>query len=55
MKNKLMKTYKQFNQSRRKKTLVQRFFSVFLPEAVYRNTKIEHPKTSRKEVFSFLK
>lgn len=51
----LKKTYKQFARSRQKKSLVQRFFNAFLSEAVYRNTKIEHPEVSRKDIFSFLK
>jgi len=51
----LKRTYKQFIKYKQKKSLVQRFFSAFLPEAVYRNTKIEHPEASRKEILSFLK
>jgi len=55
MKNQLKKTYKQFAYSKQKKLLLKRFFSGFLSEAVYRNTKIEHPEASRKEIFTFLK
>ncbi len=55
MTNKLKRTYKQFAHAKQKKSLVQRFFNAFLPEAVYRNTKIEHPEASRKDIFSFLK
>ncbi len=55
MTKKLKRTYKQFANSKKKKSSVQRFFNAFLPEAVYRNTKIEHPEASRKEIFSFLK
>lgn len=55
MTKQLKKTYKQFIHSKQKKSLVQQFFRAFLPEAVYRNTKIEHPEASRKDIFSFLK
>jgi len=55
MTKQLKKTYKQFANSKQKKSLVRRFFSTFLSEAVYRNTKIEHPEASRKDIFSFLK
>ncbi|KKP67024.1 MAG: hypothetical protein UR63_C0024G0013 [Candidatus Roizmanbacteria bacterium GW2011_GWC2_35_12] len=47
--------YKIFFRMKKKQSALKRFFSVFLPEAVYRNTKIEHPEISRKDVFSFLK
>lgn len=54
--NKQIRTnYKRFSQMRQKQSALRRFFSAFLPEAVYRNTKIEHPEASRKDIFSFLK
>lgn len=55
MRNQLKKTYKQFAHSKQKKSHLQRFFNGFLSEAVYRNTKIEHPQASRKEILTFLK
>lgn len=54
--NEQIKTnYKIFSQMKKKQSALKRFFSAFLPEAVYRNTKIEHPEVSRKAVSSFLK
>jgi hypothetical protein len=54
--NRQIKTnYKIFSQMKKKQSALKRFFNVFLPEAVYRNTKIEHPEASRKEICSFLK
>jgi len=55
MKNNLVKNYKKFSSLKKKQSVLKRFFSAFLPEAVYRNTKIEHPEASRKDIFSFLK
>lgn len=54
--NRQIKTnYKRFSRMKKKQSALKRFFYAFLPEAVYRNTKIEHPKASRKDIFSFLK
>lgn len=55
MKNTLSINYKKFSSLKGKQSVLTRFFHVFLPEAVYRNTKIEHPNVSRKAVSSFLK
>lgn len=55
MRNNLKKNYKTFLRVKKKQSILKRFFNAFLPEAVYRNTKIEHPKASRKDIFSFLK
>lgn len=55
MRNNLKKNYKKFLRVKKKQSVLEKFFDAFLPEAVYRNTKIEHPKASRKDVFSFLK
>jgi len=55
MKDNLAKNYKKFSNLKNKKTVLKRFFNVFLSEAVCRNTKIEHPDSSRKDIFSFLK
>lgn len=55
MTKKLQKTYKKFSKIKNKKTLLNKFFNAFLPEAVYRNTKIEHPEASKKKILSFLK
>lgn len=55
MKNNLAKNYKKFSNLKNKQTVLKRFFNVFLSEAVYRNTKMEHPNSSKKDIFSFLK
>lgn len=55
MENTLITNYKKFSSLKGKKTALKRFFHAFLGEAVYRNTKIEHPSMSRKTVSSFLK
>lgn len=55
MRNELNKNYKKFLILKKKQSVLQRFFNAFLNEAVYRNTKIEHPEASRKDIFSFLK
>jgi hypothetical protein len=51
----LSTNYKKFSLLKGKQSVLTRFFHAFLPEAVYRNTKIEHPRVSRKAVSSFLK
>lgn len=55
MNRQIKANYKRFSQMKKKQSALKRFFSAFLPEAVYRNTKIEHPEASRKDIFSFLK
>jgi len=55
MKNTLITNYKKFFSLKGKQTALTRFFHAFLGEAVYRNTKIEHPRVSRKTVSAFLK
>ncbi len=55
MVKKLKRTYQQFTQLKYKETALKRFFDLFLLEAIYRTTKIEYPKVTRKEIFSFLK
>lgn len=55
MRKKLVKKYKKFIFLKKKKSLLGKFFNSFLPEVVYRSTKIEHPKALRKEIISFLK
>ncbi len=55
MRNKLSKNCKKILAMKKKQSALNRFFNAFLPEARYRNTKIEHPKASRKDIFSFLK
>lgn len=54
--NKQIKTnYKRFSQMKKKQSALKRFFRAFLSEAVYRNTKIEHPEASKEDIFSILK
>ena len=55
MKKLLSANYKKFSLLKGKKSILTRFFHAFLPEAVYRNTKIEHPHVSRKTVSAYLK
>lgn len=55
MTKQLKRTYKQFARLKDRRKLLQRFFDSFLPEAVYRTTKIEYPEVTRKQIFSFLK
>jgi len=40
---------------KKKQSALDKFFNAFLTEAVYRNTKIEDPKVTRSDIFSFLK
>jgi hypothetical protein len=55
MRKSLSTNYKKFSSLKRKQSVLSRFFHAFLPEAVYRNTKIEHPHVSKKTVSAFLK
>ena len=55
MNRQIKANYKKFSRMKKKQSALNRFFNAFLPEAIYRNTKIEHPKASRKDIFSFLK
>lgn len=51
----LKRNHKLFLHKRRRGPLLQKFFNSFLSEAVYRSTKIEHPRVSRKGVFPLMK
>jgi hypothetical protein len=55
MTKKLRQSYQQFAQLKYKEVALKRFFALFLPEAIYRTTKIEYPEVTRKQIFSFLK
>lgn len=52
MTKKLVRNYKSYLKLRNKKSKLERFFHAFLPEMVFRSTKIEHPHISRKTVAS---
>lgn len=55
MTNKLKRTYRQFVRLKHREASLKRHFDLFLPEAIYRTTKIERPEVTRKQIFSFLK
>lgn len=55
MKQKLKKNYNKFLKTKNKKSALKKFFSLFLPEAIYRTTKSEENSVSRKKVFAILK
>ena len=55
MKKTLSSNYKKFILLKGRRSVLMRYFHTFLPEAIYRNTKIEHPNVSKKIVESFLK
>lgn len=55
MRNNILKNYKKFINQKRKQSLLNRFFNYFLPEVIYRNTKIEHPESSKKDILSIIK
>lgn len=55
MTNALRKNYREYKKIKNKKRLLDRFFRVFLNEAIFRTTKIEHPDVSRKTITSALR
>lgn len=50
----LLDNYKKFQQQKQKQSLLNKFFNSFLPEAVYRTTKIENDDITRKQVNTYL-
>jgi hypothetical protein len=48
MAKKLAKNYKSFLMLKNKKIRLERFFHAFLPEILFRSTKIEYPDITRK-------
>lgn len=48
----LVKNYKSFLKSKNKKSRLVKFFHAFLPEVIFRTTKIEHGNVSRKKILS---
>ena len=55
MTKKLVKNYHSFRRLKDKKNKLRQFLHDFLPEIVYRSTKIEHPKATRKSILSAIK
>lgn len=55
MTKKLVKNYKSYLKLKNKKTRLERFFHAFLPEILFRSTKIEHPDITRKTISSAMR
>lgn len=54
MTKRLVKNYQPYLKLKNKKFKLEQFFHAFLPEMVFRSTKIEHPHITRKTVVSAL-
>lgn len=54
MTNKLNTKYKQFLMRKDKKSILKKHFLRFLPEVIFRTTKIENPQVTRKQVQAHL-
>jgi len=52
---KLTKNYKSYLKLKNKKSRLERFFHAFLPEILFRSTKIEHPDITRKTISSAMR
>ncbi len=55
MTKKLVRNYKTYLKLKNKKSKLEQFFHAFLPEMVFRSTKIEHPDVTRRTVNSALR
>lgn len=53
-KNKLLQAYSKYRTAKRNKTVLE-FFRVFIPEIIFRTTKLEGEPVTRKMVSSVLK
>lgn len=54
MTKQLNKQYKQFLLKKEKKAILKKQFNHFLPEVIFRTTKIENPKVTRSQILSHL-
>jgi len=55
MTKELNKNYQSYRRMKNKKSKLALFFTAFLPEMIFRTTKIEHPHLTRKTVNSALR
>lgn len=55
MTKKLVKNYQSYLKLKNKKLRLERFFNGFLPEILFRSTKIEHPAITRKTISSAMR
>ncbi len=55
MTKKLVKNYQSYLKLKNKKFRLERFFLGFLPEILFRSTKIEHPDITRKTISSAMR
>jgi len=50
----LIKNYRLFKDLKQQKDTLKRHFESFLPEVIYRTTRMEEPRVTRKQVNSFI-
>lgn len=53
-KTKLANVYRKYRTTKKKRNVLE-FFSAFMPEIVYRTTRLEGERVSRKKVSAFFK
>jgi len=50
----LINNYRLFKDRKQTKSTLKRHFESFLPEVIYRTTRMENPKVTRKQINAFL-